>query len=106
MALIRSILFHLLFYPGTLVYVLTVIAVSPFGDRPVQATVHGWSNFHHFIVRHVLGISFAVDGKVPDGAYLIAYKHEAMVETIEALRSAGARHLIQAGKPRELKVDE
>ena len=31
MALIRSLLFFLLFYPGTLVYVLTVIAVSPFG---------------------------------------------------------------------------
>jgi len=88
MALIRSLLFALLFYPGTLVYVLTVIAVSPFGDRPVQATVHGWSNFHHFIVRHVLGIRFAVEGQVPEGAFLIAFKHEAMVETIEALRFA------------------
>jgi 1-acyl-sn-glycerol-3-phosphate acyltransferase len=68
--------------------VLTVIAVSPFGDGPVQATVHGWSNFHHFIVRHVLGIRFAIDGKVPEGAFLIAFKHEAMVETIEALRFA------------------
>jgi 1-acyl-sn-glycerol-3-phosphate acyltransferase len=88
MALARSLLFALLFYPGTLVYVLTVIAVSPFGDAPVQATVHGWSNFHHFIVRHVLGIRFAVEGKVPEGAFLIAFKHEAMVETIEALRFA------------------
>jgi 1-acyl-sn-glycerol-3-phosphate acyltransferase len=88
MAVLRSLLFNLLFYPGTLMYVLTVIAVSPFGDGLVQATVHGWSNFHHLIVRHVLGIRFAVDGKVPDGAYLIAFKHEAMVETIEALRFA------------------
>lgn len=88
MSVIRSLLFNLLFYPGTLVYVLGVIAASPFGDRPVQATVHGWSNFHHWLVRHVLGIRFAIDGKVPDGAYLIAFKHEAMVETIEALRFA------------------
>jgi 1-acyl-sn-glycerol-3-phosphate acyltransferase len=88
MTVVRSLLFALLFYPGTLVYVLTVIAVSPFGDRPVQATVHGWSNFHHFIVRHVLGIRFSIDGRVPDGAYLIAFKHEAMVETVEALRFA------------------
>ena len=88
MAFVRSLLFTLLFYPGTLVYVLAVIAVSPFGDGPVQATVHGWSNFHHFIVRHILGIRFAVDGRVPDGAYLIAFKHEAMVETVEALRFA------------------
>lgn len=88
MALVRSLLFSFLFYPGTLVYVLTVIAVSPLGDRPVQATVHAWSNYHHWLVRHVLGIRFAIDGKVPDGAYLIAFKHEAMVETIEALRFA------------------
>jgi 1-acyl-sn-glycerol-3-phosphate acyltransferase len=36
----------------------------------------------------VLGIRFEIDGKVPEGAYLIAFKHEAMVETIEALRFA------------------
>jgi 1-acyl-sn-glycerol-3-phosphate acyltransferase len=88
MAALRSILFALLFYPGTLVYVLTVILVSPFGDRPVQATVHAWSDFHHWLVTHVLGIRMTVDGKVPAGAFLIAFKHEAMVETIEALRFA------------------
>ena len=43
MAALRSTLFALLFYPGTLLYVLAVILVSPFGDRPVQATVHAWS---------------------------------------------------------------
>ena len=32
MTLIRSLLFTLLFYPGTLVYVLGVIIFSPFGD--------------------------------------------------------------------------
>ncbi len=88
MALIRSLLFNLLFYPGTLVYVLAVILVSPFGDRPVQATVIAWSDFHHWLVRHVLGIHMTIEGRVPDGAVLIAFKHEAMVETIEALRFA------------------
>ena len=88
MAWIRSALFHLLFYPGTLVYVLGVIAVSPFGDRPVQAVVHGWSDYHHFLVRYVLGIRMTIEGEIPDGSYLIAIKHQAMVETIEALRLA------------------
>lgn len=88
MAPVRSVLFSLLFYPGTLIYVLAVIAVSPFGDRPVQATVHAWSNFHHWLVRYVLGIRMTISGRVPDGAFLIAFKHEAMVETIEALRFA------------------
>ena len=88
MAALRSTLFALLFYPGTLLYVLAVILVSPFGDRPVQATVHAWSNFHHWLVRNILGIRMAIEGAVPDGAFLIAFKHEAMVETIEALRFA------------------
>lgn len=88
MALVRSLLFTLLFYPGTLVYVLGVILVSPLGDRPVQAVVHGWSNFHHWLVTRLLRIRMVVDGRVPDGAFLIAFKHEAMVETIEALRIA------------------
>lgn len=88
MALVRSLLFALLFYPGTLVYVLTVIAVSPIGDRPVQRVVRGWSDFHHWLVTHVLGIRMAISGRVPDGAFLIAFKHEAMVETVESLRFA------------------
>jgi 1-acyl-sn-glycerol-3-phosphate acyltransferase len=88
MTLLRSLLFSLLFYPGTLVYVLGVIFLSPFGDKPVQATVHAWSDYHHWLVRNVLGIRWAIDGKVPDGAFLIAFKHEAMVETVEALRFA------------------
>ena len=88
MAAIRSALFALLFYPGTLLYVLAVIVCSPFGDRVVQAIVRGWSDFHHVLVTQVLGISWRVDGQVPAGAYLIAFKHEAMVETIESLRFA------------------
>ena len=88
MSLIRSLLFNLLFYPGTLVYVLGVIFLSPFGDRTVRAIVHGWSDYHHFLARHVLGIRTEVKGDIPEGAYLIAFKHEAMFETIEALRLA------------------
>jgi 1-acyl-sn-glycerol-3-phosphate acyltransferase len=88
MTLIRSLLFALLFYPGTLVFVLGVIFLSPFGDRPVRGIVYCWSNYHHWLVRNVLAIRMEVEGDVPEGAYLIAFKHEAMVETIEALRFA------------------
>lgn len=88
MDLIRSLLFVLLFYPGTLVYVLTVIAVSPFGDRPVQAAVHAWSRFHHWLVRNVLRIRIEWDGAIPDGAYLIAVKHQSMMEAVDTLHFA------------------
>jgi len=88
MPFLRSLLFTLLFYPGTLLYVLTVIAVSPFGTAPVRRVVHGWSDFHHWLVRHVLGIRFVWDGEIPPGPFLIAVKHQAMVETVESLRFA------------------
>ena len=88
MVLLRSLLFALLFYPGTAVYVFGVILMSPLGDRPVRAIVHGWSDYHHWLVRHVLGIRMEFDRAMPEGAYLIAVKHEAMVETVEGLRMA------------------
>jgi 1-acyl-sn-glycerol-3-phosphate acyltransferase len=88
MDLVRSLLFALLFYPGTLLYVLTVIAVSPFGDAPVQAVVHAWSKFHHRLVRHVLGIRIEWDGAIPDGPYLIAVKHNSMMEAVDTLHFA------------------
>lgn len=88
MVLARSLLFALLFYPGTLAYVLGVILASPFGDRPVQRIVRGWSDFHHFLVTRLVGLRMQVEGAIPPGAYLIAFKHEAMLETIEALRLA------------------
>ena len=88
MALLRSLLFNLLFYPGTLLYVLTVILVSPLGTAPVRKVVHGWSDFHHWLVRRILGIRFEWDGRIPEGPYLIAVKHQAMVETVESLRFA------------------
>jgi 1-acyl-sn-glycerol-3-phosphate acyltransferase len=88
MDLIRSLLFALLFYPGTLLYVLTVIAVSPIGDAPVQAVVHAWSKFHHRLVRHVLGIRSQWDGAIPDGPFLIAVKHQSMMEAVDTLHFA------------------
>ena len=88
MSLIRSLLFTLLFYPGTLLYVLTVIAVSPLGDAPVQSVVHAWSRFHYRLVRHVLGIRIEWDGAIPDGPYLIAVKHQSMMEAVDTLHFA------------------
>ena len=85
---LRSTLFALLFYPGTLLYVLAVFAVAPFGTKPVRAVVHGWSHYHHWLVRHVLGIRWEIEGSIPAGPYLIAMKHQGMVETIEALSLA------------------
>ena len=101
MTFLRSLLFALLFYPGTLAYVLTVIAVAPIGDRPVQAVVHAWSAFHNWLVRHVLGIRIEWDGAIPDGAYLIAVKHQSMMEAVDTLHFANTPVVVMK---RELTV--
>lgn len=85
---LRSIIYFLIFYPATALYCLAGLAVAPFGTAPLRRVVHGWSNFHHWLIHDLLGIRWKVEGTMPDGPVLVAIKHQAMVETIEALRLA------------------
>ena len=87
-AALRSTLFAVLFYPGTLIYVLGVIIFSPLGNGPVRAIVHGWTNYHYWLIRHVLGLRLEWDGEIPAGNYLIAVKHQTMMEAVVTLRFA------------------
>jgi 1-acyl-sn-glycerol-3-phosphate acyltransferase len=88
MAVLRSLLYAAIFYPGTVFYVLAGIAAMPFGRRPTLAVVLGWTDFHRWLSEHVLGIRARMEGTIPEGAYLIAAKHEAMYETLELVRLA------------------
>ncbi|QIK80005.1 1-acyl-sn-glycerol-3-phosphate acyltransferase [Sphingomonas piscis] len=85
---LRSLLFTLLFYPLTLVLVIAGIVASPFGTGPMRAVVHSWANAHHWLTRHLIGIRMIVEGEIPAEPMLIAIKHQAMFETVEALRLA------------------
>lgn len=86
MRLLRSLLFNLFFYPGTLLYVLAGLAVSPLGERPTRAVVHGWSRFHYRLTRTLIGIEERVEGSIPTTPVLIAIKHESMYEAVATLR--------------------
>ena len=83
MAVLRSTLFALIFYPGTLLFVLAALAVAPLGDKGVQAVTHGWAAFHRFCTVALLGIRTRIEGEAPRGAVLVAGKHQSMYETIE-----------------------
>ena len=85
---LRSALFALLFYPGTLLVCLTGLLVAPFGRRPIRSVVHFWARFHHWLVHHVLRIRFEWNREVPDGAYIVAVKHHAMVEAVDTRSNA------------------
>lgn len=88
MAALRSMLFALLFYPGTLLFVLAILAGALVGEGPVRSLVERWALFHYWLVRNVLGIRFEWDGAIPPGPFLIAVKHQAMVEAVDTLRFA------------------
>jgi 1-acyl-sn-glycerol-3-phosphate acyltransferase len=80
---VRSIIYALLFFPGTAVFCALGLGASAFGTQPMRSVVKGWGNFNHWCVRHVLGIEIRVEGSVPPGPALIAVKHQSMFETVE-----------------------
>ena len=88
MTTVRSIVYALIFYPGTFLFVLAGIAATLLGMKETRVVVRGWSNFNHWLAEAVLGITTSVEGEVPAGAFLIAVKHESMLETLEMVRIA------------------
>lgn len=85
----RAILFALTIYLATALFVLAALAASPFGHRPLRRVVLNWTRFHAWLADRWLGIGSRVEGRLPDGAYLLAIKHQAMFETLEAVRLFG-----------------
>ncbi len=85
MILLRSILFAIFFYPWTAIMVLCSFPASLFGTRAVRACAHGWARGHRILSRWLLGITLRVEGRVPDGAVMVAAKHQSMYETLAML---------------------
>ena len=81
---IRSLAFYLVFYGGSVGYVLGCWLAAQFGERPVRAVVRGWSLFHRRCARWLLGIRVVVEGEMPNEGVLVAVKHESFFEAIDA----------------------
>jgi 1-acyl-sn-glycerol-3-phosphate acyltransferase len=85
MHLVRSALFALIFYPGTVLFVLVCFAAMPFGRRPVRAVAESWARFHSRCAATLLGIRARVEGNPPAAPVLVAAKHQSMFETLELI---------------------
>lgn len=83
---LRSLLFAIVFYIGSILYVLAGIPAAFIGERPLQAVVTGWSRFHGGACRWILGQKVRVVGTLPEGPMLFIFKHESMFETIDLPR--------------------
>lgn len=80
---VRSALFALVFYLGSVLYVLAGIAVLPLGRGAVRRVADAWTGFHRASARALLGIRTRIEGEVPAGAAIVAAKHQSMFETLE-----------------------
>ena len=86
MAILRSLLYAVIFYPATFLWVVAGVPATLFGRRPTLAVVLSWVDMHHWLAQHVLGIRLRVEGEMPRGPLLIAVKHQSMFETLEMVR--------------------
>ena len=85
MNLLRSLLFAAAFYPGSALAVLLALPAAAMGSRSLDRVTYAWATYHRWCAALLLGIRSRLEGEVPQGAVLVAAKHQSMFETIEAL---------------------
>jgi 1-acyl-sn-glycerol-3-phosphate acyltransferase len=85
MALVRSALFALAFYPWTVVAVLLSFPISLLGTHAVRRWAHLWVRGYRGCARLLLGIRTRAEGRLPHGPALVAVKHQSMLETLEIM---------------------
>ena len=86
MSALRTLIYMLVYYPGSAIIVLASMLALPLGQR---AAIYGgltWARFGAWCARVLLGIRTRVEGTIPDTPTLFACKHESMFETAEMLR--------------------
>ena len=85
MAAIRSFLFALFFYGGTVPAVLLSFPISLLGTKAVRWWAHMWARWHRVCARFLLGVRTQIEGTPPKGACFVACKHQSMYETLEMI---------------------
>ena len=84
MSVVRSLLFYAVFYPLSAIYVTLAVLASYISRRALRVVVHGWTDFHRWCVRHLLGVTVRIEGERHEGPVLYAIKHESFFEAIDA----------------------
>ena len=80
---VRSVVFYIVFYLGSVGYVLAAWAGYFIGERALRTMVRGWSNYHRVCARHLLGIRVVITGERPAAPALVALRHESFFEAID-----------------------
>lgn len=85
LAALRSAVFALFFYVGSVPIVAAAVVVSRIAPPAVVPVARIWAGWFALTTRVILGIDWQIVGTVPDHAALVAIKHQAAYETIMIL---------------------
>lgn len=83
MNVLRSLAFYLVFYLGSVFYVLASVVTAAVAPRHARTMPDLWSAFHRDCMRVLLGIKVRETGSRPQGTALYAIKHESFFEAID-----------------------
>ena len=83
---VRSALYILIFFGGSLFHAVTAFIGSLVSPPLMWWAVRGWSRYQYFCAHWILGVEVKVDGVLADRPVLYAIKHESMFETIDMPR--------------------
>ncbi|MEP2235985.1 MAG: lysophospholipid acyltransferase family protein [Alteripontixanthobacter sp.] len=82
-AVLRSIIFYIVFYSGSVLFVTGSRIAREMGFRPLRKMVHGWVAWHRWCVNWLLGIRVVVEGVNASEPVLYAVRHESFFEAID-----------------------
>lgn len=82
-SVLRSLLFYLVFYTGTVVLVLLAVLALLLGGHGIVGLSHSWARFHRWCARWLLGITVQMEGERPAEPVLYAFRHESFYEAID-----------------------
>lgn len=84
MIFLRNILFYLIFYGGSVFFVIASVVSIPFGPDPLRRAVAAWSRFHRNCLRLLVGINVKTEGHLSQEPVFYAVRHESFFEAIDA----------------------
>jgi 1-acyl-sn-glycerol-3-phosphate acyltransferase len=91
---LRTLLFRIVFYGGSVPIILAVPVTGLFGRKPMIAHATAWSRYQRWCARVLLGITVRVEGPRPDRPVLYAVKHQSFFEAIDLEQELGGPAII------------
>lgn len=87
MLVLRSIVFNVLFYLGTVIYLIAALPTFFMRYTAIVEVAKSWARFNLWMLRIVAGLDYEIRGreKIPPGAVLVASKHQSAWETFALL---------------------